>query len=30
VLPVLDGRVLDLGIVVRDQLDHGGVELKLN
>ena len=28
-IPVLDGRVLDLGIVVRDQLDHGGVELIL-
>src|SRR5271167_5169801 len=28
-IPVLDGRVLDLGTVVRDQLDHGGVELIL-
>ena len=28
-IPVLDGRILDLGIVERDQLDHGGVELVL-
>ena len=28
-IPVLDGRVLDLGVVERDQLDHRGVELVL-
>ena len=28
-IPVLHGRILDLGIVHRDQLDHGGVELVL-
>ena len=28
-IPVLDGRILDLGIVERDQLDHGGVKLVL-
>src|SRR5262245_56850093 len=28
-VPVLDGRILDLGVVERDQLDHGGVELVL-
>ncbi len=28
-IPVLHGRVLDLGIVERDQLDHGGVQLVL-
>jgi hypothetical protein len=28
-VPVLDGAVLDLGIVERDQLDHRGVELVL-
>ena len=28
-IPVLDGRIFDLGIVERDQLDHRGVELVL-
>ena len=28
-IPVLDGRVLDLGVVERDQLDHGGMQLVL-
>src|SRR5437764_22284 len=28
-IPVLDGRVLDLGIVEGDQLDYGGVQLVL-
>ena len=28
-VPVLHGRVLDLGVVERDQLDHGGVQLVL-
>ena len=28
-IPVLDGRILDLGVFVRDQLDHGGVQLVL-
>ena len=28
-IPVLHGRVLDLGVVERDQFDHGGVELVL-
>ncbi len=28
-VPVLHGRILDLGIVERDQFDHGGVELVL-
>ncbi len=28
-IPVLHGRILDLGVVERDQLDHGGVELVL-
>ena len=28
-IPVLDGRILDLGVVERDQLDHRGVELVL-
>src|SRR5262245_28034231 len=28
-IPVLDGRILDLGIVERDELDHRGVELVL-
>src|SRR3546814_138321 len=28
-IPVLDGRIFDLGIVERDQLYHGGVELVL-
>ena len=28
-IPVLHRRVLDLGVVERDQLDHGGVELVL-
>ena len=28
-VPVLHRRVLDLGVVERDQLDHGGVQLVL-
>ena len=28
-IPVLHGRILDLGVVERDQLDHGGVQLVL-
>src|SRR3546814_21173812 len=28
-IPVLDGRIFDLGIVERDQFHHGGVELVL-
>ena len=28
-VPVLHGRILDLGVVERDQLDHGGVQLVL-
>ena len=28
-VPVLDGRILDLGILQRDQLDDGGVQLVL-
>ena len=28
-IPVLHGRVFDLGVVERDQLDHGGVQLVL-
>ena len=28
-IPVLDGRILDLGVVERDQLDHRGMELVL-
>src|SRR5579883_66842 len=28
-IPVLHGRILDLGIVERDQLDHRGVKLVL-
>src|SRR6266849_5015903 len=28
-IPVLDRRILDLGVVKRDQLDHRGVELIL-
>jgi hypothetical protein len=28
-IPVLHGGILDLGVVKRDQLDHGGVELVL-
>ena len=26
-IPVLHGRVLDLGVIKRDQLNHGGVQL---
>ena len=28
-IPVLHGRVFDLGVFQRDQLDHGGVQLVL-
>ena len=28
-IPVLDGRILDLGVVERDQLDHRGMQLVL-
>ena len=28
-IPVLDGRILDLGVIERDQLDHGGMQLVL-